>query len=122
MDEYTIRDDHGLIVFEGDRLGSDRRLKTDRRIHDFLSDVASHNRRKPLVRRDKVERRVGSRLSLKDVLYEHASSIFIGLVIILAGIFLLITGMTFLPIVGIYAGIFMLIAGCGFLVTAFIYD
>lgn len=119
MDEYLCRDDQGILIRDGRRQGEDRRRDFNRRTHLSFEKDGRFSRRKMWGRREPGERRIGMVYSLIDMFYEHLSSFILGIFLIMMGICMLITGLTFLPVVGLYAGIVVISVGAGFLIRAF---
>lgn len=118
-DDYLKRDPDGIMILEGQRMGSERREPVDRRSHKPFDVYGIHERRNYPSRRDLGERRVGPVLSLTDLFYEHLSAFILGFFLILLGLCMMITGLTFMPVIGIFAGFATLIIGGGFIVRAF---
>ncbi|MBU1171795.1 MAG: hypothetical protein KKD44_19755 [Proteobacteria bacterium] len=118
-DEYLHRDDQGIAILDGHRQGEDRRGKDERRFYDLFDEQSRFNHRHELLRREPGERRIGPVYSRSDLFYENLSSFIFGGFLIMMGICMLITGLTFLPVVGLYAGVAVIIIGAGFLARSF---
>lgn len=117
-DEYIYRDDEGIVLLDGDREGHDRRMSDDRRSLEAFEEYGRFDRRQRPLRREPGERRIGPVHTLTTIFHEHLSSFIIGTFLLVTGVLMLITGLTFLPVIGLYAGVVVIFIGGGFLLKS----
>ena len=117
-DDYLKKDRDGIIILDGRRRGGDRRKRFDRR--EFPFDMYGiHDKRQHRARRDARERRIGPVYSRADLFLEHLSDFILGCFLMLAGVFMVISGLTFMPVIGLFAGVVVLFIGSMFCFQAF---
>ena len=118
-DEYLVRDEECVMILDGKRTGEERRSLMDRRYRNTYHRVGPLDRRRYTTRRKPGERRIGMVYAKADLFYEHLSAFVLGFFMILLGLCMIITGLTFMPLIGILAGIMTIFIGAGCVVRAF---
>ena len=112
-DVYVVRNEDSVSVHKGQRRGKDRRISGTSAKLVKLGKYAANKRK------NDEDRRQGYTFTFKERVFERIGSLTNGTILLGAGLFAILIGLTILPVIGIVVGLYIIFQSFGVFAEVF---